>query len=177
MLTYADVCSMLTYADVCSMLTYADVCVRCRRTCWRVCLQLDIPLTRHACLCRSCPALWRCTQAAGSHFTCFTGAKVQALTQQRSYGVACLVDAHLLMLPRLPEGLLDKLQTYAWAAAPYMALTHKGSMRLPLCFRPSALDAKFTRSSVQPPAGGEAAGARLLFWCTRACLLVQTYKD
>ena len=72
MLTYADVCSMLTYADVCSMLTYADVCVRCRRARWSVCLQLDIPLTQHGCTCRSCPARWRCTQAAGTHFTCFT---------------------------------------------------------------------------------------------------------
>jgi hypothetical protein len=88
------------------------------------------------------------------------------------------VDAHLLMLPRLPEGLLDKLQTYAWAAAPYMALTQKGSMRLPLCFRPSALDAKFTRSSVLPPAGGEAAGDSqnleeyvLPAWCPLAVLV------
>lgn len=42
-----------------------------------------------------------------------------------------------------------------------MAWAHKGVMRLPVCFRPSAFHAKLTRASLSPPAGAEAAGKYL----------------
>ncbi len=67
MLTYADVCwRMLTYADVCwRMLTYADVC-------WRMLMRSTSRRTR--------PSPRR-KLLAGAQFTCFTGTKLQVLTQ------------------------------------------------------------------------------------------------
>jgi len=87
-----------------------------------------------------------------------------ALHAGRGYQMACLVDPHLVMLPHPPGGLLDKLAEYPWSSAPYMASTHKGVMRLPLCFRPSALHSKLARATLSPPAGAEAAG-KYLYRC------------
>jgi tetratricopeptide (TPR) repeat protein len=87
-----------------------------------------------------------------------------ALYAGRGYQMACLVDPHLVMLPLLPGGILDKLVEYPWSSAPYMAWTHKGVMRLPLCFRPSALHSKLARATLSPPAGAEAAG-KYLYRC------------
>jgi hypothetical protein len=79
----------------------------------------------------------------------------------RSYHMACLVDPYLVMVPRAPHGLLDKLSGYSWSSAAYMAWASKGVMRLPMCFRPSALHARLTRATLSPPAGAEAAGKYL----------------
>ena len=87
-----------------------------------------------------------------------------ALHAGRGYQMACLVDPHLVMLPLSPGGIFDKLVEYPWSSAPYMAWTHKGVMRLPLCFRPSALHSKLARATLSPPAGSEAAG-KYLYRC------------
>ena len=88
-------------------------------------------------------------------------ARPLSLHAGRSYQMACLVDPHIVMVPRAPHGLLDKLSGYSWSSAPYMAWARKGVMRLPLCFRPSALHAKLTRATLSPPAGAESAGKYL----------------
>ena len=85
-------------------------------------------------------------------------ARPLALHAGRGYEMACLLQPRLVMLPRLPEGQLDKLEGYPWSSAPYMASTHKGVMSLPMCFRPSTLHAKLTRATLSPPAGAEPPG-------------------
>jgi len=85
-------------------------------------------------------------------------ARPLALHAGRGYEMACLLHPRLVMLPRLPEGQLDKLEGYPWSSAPYMASTHKGVMSLPMCFRPSTLHAKLTRATLSPPAGAEPPG-------------------
>ena len=88
-------------------------------------------------------------------------ARPLALHSGRRYRMACLVDPHLLMLPSAPHGPLDTLANYSWPSAPYMAWVHKGSMRLPVCYRPSAMHAKLSRATVSPPAGAEPPGKYL----------------